>query len=88
MRNLLLFVLILVGVWWLRRAFGSKSRGGGRASGSRAGQGKASAGEGAMERMVECAHCGVHVPESEGVSDAGRFYCSEAHRRLGPGRGR
>lgn len=87
MRNLLLFILILVGVWWLRRAFGPKLRGGGDAGRSRAGQDKA-AGEGAMERMVECAHCGVHVPESEGVSDAGRFYCSEAHRRLGPGRGR
>ncbi|QDF98745.1 hypothetical protein CJ010_20510 [Azoarcus sp. DD4] len=87
MRNLLLFVLILVGIWWLRRVLGPKSRGGG-AGASRGGQGKAPAGEGAMERMVECAHCGVHVPESEGVSDAGRFYCSEAHRRLGPGRGR
>lgn len=33
------------------------------------------------ERMVECAHCGLHVPESEAVSAAGRSFCSDAHRR-------
>jgi uncharacterized protein len=32
------------------------------------------------EKMVTCVHCGVHLPESEGVADGGRIYCSEAHR--------
>lgn len=85
MRNLLLFVLILIGVWWLRRAFTPKSPRGGKTAG-RAAAGQQ--GDDGMERMLECAHCGVHVPESEGVSEAGRFYCSEAHRRLGPGQSR
>lgn len=32
------------------------------------------------ERMVACAHCGVHLPASESVSDsAGRAFCSAAH---------
>ena len=37
-----------------------------------------------IEQMVACVHCGLHVPESEGLHGAGGFYCSEEHRRLGP----
>lgn len=87
MRNLILFVLVLVGIWWVRRALANKrARGGGAGRSARTeGGGKSARG---MERMIECAHCGVHVPESEGLSEAGRFYCCDAHRRLGPGRGR
>ncbi len=32
------------------------------------------------EKMVACSHCGVHLPESEGVCEDGRIYCCEAHR--------
>ncbi len=35
------------------------------------------------ERMVACARCGVHLPESEALEDAGQRFCSEEHRRLG-----
>lgn len=34
----------------------------------------------APEKMVTCARCGVHVPESEAVIADGRSYCGEAHR--------
>lgn len=35
--------------------------------------------------MVACAHCGVHLPEAEALRDAaGRPYCGDAHRLLGP----
>lgn len=35
--------------------------------------------------MVACAHCGVHVPAADLCFDAaGRPYCSEAHRAVGP----
>lgn len=37
------------------------------------------------EAMVPCAHCGVNVPRSEALEGAGRFFCSEEHRRIGPG---
>lgn len=33
------------------------------------------------ERMVRCAHCGVHLPESEALLDGDRHFCNEAHRR-------
>lgn len=37
----------------------------------------------AVEVMVSCAHCGLHVPASESIESGGRYYCSEEHRRLG-----
>jgi uncharacterized protein len=37
---------------------------------------------GAAENMVCCAHCGVHLPDSESVRTAGRSYCSAAHAAL------
>lgn len=37
------------------------------------------------EAMLACAHCGVHLPQAEARMDvAGRPYCSDAHRLLGP----
>ncbi len=35
------------------------------------------------ERMVACARCGVHLPESEALEGDGGRFCSEEHRRLG-----
>ena len=37
----------------------------------------------AAERMVACARCGVHLPESEAVEGDGLRFCSDEHRRLG-----
>ena len=34
----------------------------------------------APERMVICATCGVHLPESDALTRAGRHYCSPEHR--------
>jgi len=33
-----------------------------------------------VERMVRCAHCGVHLPESDALADGGAHYCNAAHR--------
>jgi len=30
-------------------------------------------------RMVQCARCGVYIPEQEALTSGGRFYCSESH---------
>lgn len=33
------------------------------------------------EPMIQCAHCGVHLPASEAVSDpSGAAFCSDEHR--------
>jgi uncharacterized protein len=37
------------------------------------------------ESMVACAHCGLNVPRGEALESAGRFFCSEEHRRVGSG---
>lgn len=37
----------------------------------------------AVEDMVRCAHCGVHLPRSEGVEADGQFFCSTEHRDAG-----
>ena len=35
--------------------------------------------------MVGCAHCDLHLAQTEAVADGGRrWYCSEAHRLAGP----
>lgn len=76
-RNLLIFILVLFGIWWARGAvrrfkahggFGRKSAGGKPA---------------APERMLECRQCGLIVPESEGVRGGDDFYCCDEHRRAG-----
>ncbi|THF56175.1 PP0621 family protein [Pseudothauera rhizosphaerae] len=74
MRNLLLFILVVIVVWWARRAL-QKLRAPGRGNGP--------AREQVPERMLACDHCGVLVPESEGVREGDAFFCSEAHRQLG-----
>ncbi|MDP2132297.1 MAG: PP0621 family protein [Sulfuritalea sp.] len=35
------------------------------------------------EAMTQCAHCGVHFPRVEALSEGERDYCCEDHRRLG-----
>ena len=42
--------------------------------GSAAAQAEANA-----ERMVACAQCGLHIPQSEALMRAGQPYCSTAH---------
>ncbi len=30
-------------------------------------------------RMVQCASCGMYVPQGEALTDSGRYYCSRGH---------
>ncbi len=39
--------------------------------------------EGNGVTMVQCASCGLHLPQGEAIPDEGRWYCSEAHRSTG-----
>lgn len=41
----------------------------------------------AAERIVACAHCGVHQPVSESLRDGDVYYCCVAHRQAGPKQG-
>jgi uncharacterized protein len=67
-RYLLLAAFIYFVYTWLRRA-GTRGR---------------AAGAAPQENMVACAHCGVHLPQSDSVSADGRSYCGDEHRVAGP----
>ena len=36
------------------------------------------------EAMVQCEHCGIHMPRSEAVLSQGHIWCSIEHAKLGP----
>lgn len=85
-----LVLLAVVGavIWWLRRA-----RPGDEPPRPRAGaaesKGKSDAASSAENAkptlMLACAHCGVHLPQADALTDAaGRPFCGEAHRLAGP----
>ena len=31
------------------------------------------------EAMVQCAHCGIHLPQSESIQSHDQYFCSQAH---------
>jgi uncharacterized protein len=33
--------------------------------------------------MAKCAHCGVHFPADEGISEMDKMYCCEDHHKRG-----
>ena len=34
------------------------------------------------EDMVQCAHCGVHLPRGDSIAEGSRYFCSTEHRQL------
>jgi len=38
----------------------------------------------APEDMVQCAHCGVHLPASDSFLVNKKYYCCEAHSNMPP----
>lgn len=73
-RLLILAVLVLAGVWLVRRALA-------RSEGAEA----APRSSKPVEDLVRCAHCGVLVPRAEARDAGGATYCSDEHARRGPG---
>ncbi len=71
MAKILLLALAALAVFWI---FSSRHRGQSTLDGKSARSG---------EKMVTCAHCGLHVPESESVAADGRHFCCDGHRKLG-----
>lgn len=76
MGKLILLALVVLVVYWVMRGY--------RRSLDRRDEDEAPA----LESMVRCARCGVHVPRSESFEGDGAVFCSEEHRRLGKSPGR
>lgn len=77
LKFLLVLLVVGIGVWSLVS----------RLRGPRKDKPAAGAGEcggPAPVQMVECAHCGLHLPAADALAEGSRLYCSDAHRRLGP----
>jgi uncharacterized protein len=74
-RFLVLVALVVVTVWWLKRAL------------ARAEQGEVARKPPVEGELVSCARCGVHLPRSEAREAGGRLFCSEEHASLGAARG-
>lgn len=75
-RLLLLLIVVLVAAWWLvgrhrrvQAADDARAKRGARRD---------------AEEMIQCAHCGVHLPRGDAVVDGAHGYCSDAHRLAGP----
>ncbi len=75
MKYLLLIALVAV-IWWV-----VKNRSGRPMQ-------RPSKKSAAPEMMVTCAHCGVHLPQSDSVVEDGVHFCSEAHRQAGKASGK
>ena len=76
MKYVIVLVVVGVAVW----LFASRTRVGGR-QGERGPRVPPK-----PSHMAQCAQCGVHLPASEALIEGTNVYCSEDHRRLGPGK--
>jgi uncharacterized protein len=79
MLRLLQLAILLGIVWLIARTVRSMLAGNPRTV-RRNGGGRPSATRGSAKTVVPCALCGLHVPESEALSAAGKYYCSAEHR--------
>ncbi|WP_428420225.1 PP0621 family protein [Methylibium sp.] len=66
----LVLLLVIVAVLWLARSRPRAARP----------PHPADQGGSKPQAMIECAHCGVHLPRAEAVAGTQGLYCSEAHR--------
>ncbi len=72
MKFLVVLLVVVLGLWLMLRGRRTPPR---RSAGA--------ARTPAPQAMVECAHCGLHLPAADAVLEGSRVYCSEAHRQLG-----
>lgn len=74
MKYLIVILVVVVAAWMLAR-----SRRSGRSTARTRADGASPL------AMVQCKHCGVHLPRAEAVvGDYGGTFCSEEHRLAGP----
>jgi uncharacterized protein len=75
MKFLLWAVVAAIVVMWLTRGKKISSNQNAAAGNS------ATASDKSIEPMVQCAHCGIHLPVSEAITTpSGKVFCSDEHR--------
>jgi uncharacterized protein len=73
MKYLIVILVVALAGWMLFRARAKPPRRPGGAAAS-----------GQPQAMVQCRHCGVHLPRNDALEDKNGLFCSEAHRLAGP----
>jgi len=68
--KIILLALGLLAVYWILRSYRR-----------RVDRGAAKPPAAGGEDMVQCAHCGVHLPRSESITTQGDFFCTAEHQR-------
>ncbi|WP_444633205.1 PP0621 family protein [Cupriavidus oxalaticus] len=87
MARILILLAVVLGIfWWLRaraearlaqqRARQQASEAAARAN---ANAGQSQSAEPTAEPMVQCAQCGVHLPQGEAIAWRGLHYCRRSH---------
>ncbi len=90
MARILLLLAIVLGIfWWLRQR--ASARQATERPAQRRSQASGNGGNGGngqdTEPMVQCAHCGVHLPRGDAISWHGLHYCRRSHLPDMPGEG-
>ncbi|RZT41079.1 PP0621 family protein [Cupriavidus agavae] len=79
-RIFLLLAVVLGIIWWLRaRASARDQADAARQQREAAPQASGTPGDGAIEPMVQCAQCGVHLPRTDAIAWRGLHYCRRSH---------
>jgi len=73
-KYVLVLLVVLVFGWLMFRGRGRQKSSGGKAP------------KGQAQSMIECDHCGIHLPHSDAVVDRSGSYCCDAHKLAGPRR--
>ena len=72
MSKLLTLILVILTAWRLAKGFRRKDA---------ARDAARDAPQAAPERIVNCDYCGLYLPQSEAIAEAGKFFCCAEHRR-------
>ncbi|KWR91983.1 PP0621 family protein [Cupriavidus sp. IDO] len=76
MARILILLAVVLGVfWWLR----SRAEARRHSAPRRSAEAPRAPAATHPEAMVQCAHCGVHLPQSEAIAWRGLHYCRRSH---------
>ena len=79
MARIFILLAVVLGVfWWLRSRAEARHEQAARTS-RPATASRNAPDNGSAEAMVQCAHCGVHLPRSEAIAWRGLHYCRRSH---------
>ncbi|RDK02614.1 PP0621 family protein [Cupriavidus lacunae] len=83
MARILILLAVVLGVFWWLRARAEARLAEHRARAARNASQRPAAGpadaDADAERMVQCAQCGVHLPQGEAIAWRGLHYCRRSH---------